>query len=56
VVNRRWSPLLTVTHHDQHHELYQCNYATHFSFWDSICGTMASNYHARLDAVMEEAP
>ncbi len=55
-VNGRWLPFLTVTHHDQHHERFRCNYATHFIFWDTLCGTLAPDYRARLDGIMEAAP
>jgi sterol desaturase/sphingolipid hydroxylase (fatty acid hydroxylase superfamily) len=34
------SPLISVTHHDQHHQFVRCNYATHFTFWDRLMGTL----------------
>ena len=34
------SPLISVTHHDQHHRFVHCNYATHFTFWDRLMGTL----------------
>jgi sterol desaturase/sphingolipid hydroxylase (fatty acid hydroxylase superfamily) len=34
------SPILSVTHHDQHHRYSSCNYATHFSLWDRLLGTL----------------
>ncbi len=34
------SPILSVTHHDQHHRFSNCNYATHFSLWDRLLGTL----------------
>jgi len=40
----RWclppSPLVGVTHHDQHHQFFRCNYATHFTWWDRLMGTL----------------
>lgn len=34
------SPLVGVTHHDQHHRFFRCNYATHFTLWDRLMGTL----------------
>jgi Delta7-sterol 5-desaturase len=31
--------LITASHHERHHEDYQCNYALYFRFWDRLCGT-----------------
>lgn len=31
--------LITASHHERHHEDYQCNYALYFRFWDKLCGT-----------------
>ncbi len=31
--------LITVSHHQRHHESYQCNYGLYFRFWDRLCGT-----------------
>ena len=31
--------LITASHHQRHHEEYQCNYGLHFRFWDRLCGT-----------------
>ncbi|RLU03151.1 MAG: hypothetical protein D9N11_05540, partial [Ketobacter sp.] len=33
-----------VTFHDQHHEYFNCNYATQFLFWDKLMGTLHKNY------------
>lgn len=33
----RW--LITASHHDRHHESYQCNYGLYFRFWDHACAT-----------------
>jgi sterol desaturase/sphingolipid hydroxylase (fatty acid hydroxylase superfamily) len=42
------SPLVGVTHHDQHHRYFRCNYATHFSLWDRAMGTLHSEHDAEL--------
>lgn len=31
--------LITASHHQRHHENYQCNYGLYFRFWDHLCGT-----------------
>ncbi|MGB7408323.1 MAG: sterol desaturase family protein, partial [Pontixanthobacter sp.] len=31
--------LITASHHQRHHEVYQCNYGLYFRFWDRVCGT-----------------
>lgn len=33
----RW--LITATHHQRHHDLYNCNYGLYFRVWDRLCGT-----------------
>jgi len=33
----RW--LITATHHQKHHQMYQGNYGLYFRFWDKVCGT-----------------
>jgi lathosterol oxidase len=33
--------LITASHHERHHEDYQCNYALYFRFWDKLCGTLS---------------
>jgi len=42
------SPLVGVTHHDQHHRYFQCNYATHFTLWDRLMGTLHREHDAEL--------
>jgi sterol desaturase/sphingolipid hydroxylase (fatty acid hydroxylase superfamily) len=42
------SPLVGVTHHDQHHRYFRCNYATHFSLWDRLMGTLHPEHDAEL--------
>lgn len=48
----RWcwppSPLVGVTHHDQHHRFSRCNYATHFTFWDRLMGTLHPEHDAEI--------
>jgi Delta7-sterol 5-desaturase len=39
------SPLLSATHHDQHHRYVRCNFGTHFTLWDRLMGTL----HPRHD-------
>jgi sterol desaturase/sphingolipid hydroxylase (fatty acid hydroxylase superfamily) len=31
--------LITATHHQLHHERYNCNYGLYFRFWDRLCST-----------------
>ena len=31
--------LITASHHQRHHEQYQCNYGLYFRLWDHLCGT-----------------
>lgn len=31
--------LITASHHQRHHEQYQCNFGLYFRFWDRLCGT-----------------
>jgi Delta7-sterol 5-desaturase len=42
------SPLVGVTHHDQHHRYFRCNYATHFTWWDRLMGTLHPEHVAEL--------
>jgi Delta7-sterol 5-desaturase len=42
------SPLVGVTHHDQHHRFFRCNYATHFTLWDRLMGTLHPDHDAEL--------
>jgi sterol desaturase/sphingolipid hydroxylase (fatty acid hydroxylase superfamily) len=48
----RWcwppSPLVGVTHHDQHHQFFRCNYATHFTWWDRMMGTLHPDHDREL--------
>ncbi len=41
-------PLIGVTFHDQHHESFRYNYATHFSFWDRLMKTIHPSYDQRI--------
>jgi len=31
--------LITASHHQRHHDEYQCNFGLYFRFWDQFCGT-----------------
>ena len=31
--------LITASHHQRHHDAYQCNYGLYFRAWDRLCGT-----------------
>lgn len=31
--------LITASHHQRHHEQYQCNFGLYFRVWDRLCGT-----------------
>jgi len=42
------SPLVGVTHHDQHHRYFRCNFATHFTLWDRLMGTLHPDHDAEL--------
>ena len=42
------SPLVGVTHHDQHHRFFRCNYATHFTWWDRLMGTLHPDHDPEL--------
>ena len=42
--------LITASHHQRHHEHYQCNFGLYFRFWDRLCGTdrgLSSAFSAR---------
>ncbi len=38
------SPLIGTTFHDQHHSAFHYNFATHFSIWDRLMGTLHPEY------------
>ena len=42
------SPLNSVTHHDQHHRFFNCNYSPHFTIWDRLMGTLHQSHDAEL--------
>jgi Delta7-sterol 5-desaturase len=46
-----WWPLTTVTHHDQHHGLFDANFGVHFVFWDRWMGTESPTYRSTLAAI-----
>ena len=39
VEGRAGRHLITATHHQQHHDRYNCNYGLYFRFWDRLCDT-----------------
>ena len=43
------SPLVSVTHHDQHHQYFHFNYAVHFTFWDRIMNTLHATHDGSLN-------
>jgi sterol desaturase/sphingolipid hydroxylase (fatty acid hydroxylase superfamily) len=38
----------TATHHNMHHQYFDGNYGTHFTFWDRICKTEFADYEERF--------
>jgi len=44
------SPMNSVTHHDQHHRYFNCNYSPHFTLWDRLMGTLHPTHDAELKA------
>jgi len=42
------SPFNSVTHHDQHHRYFNCNYSPHFTVWDRLMGTLHPTHDAEL--------
>jgi sterol desaturase/sphingolipid hydroxylase (fatty acid hydroxylase superfamily) len=46
----RWALLwkTTATHHNMHHQHFDGNYGTHFTFWDKIMGTEFKDYEERF--------
>jgi len=54
VHSRFGSWLITASHHERHHEEYQCNFGLYFRFWDRICGTDRGLSRRMSAAVAEE--
>jgi sterol desaturase/sphingolipid hydroxylase (fatty acid hydroxylase superfamily) len=46
----KWALLwkTTATHHNMHHQYFDGNYGTHFTFWDKICKTEFKDYEERF--------
>jgi sterol desaturase/sphingolipid hydroxylase (fatty acid hydroxylase superfamily) len=46
----KWALLwkTTATHHNMHHQHFDGNYGTHFTFWDKICKTEFKDYEERF--------
>jgi len=42
------SPMNSVTHHDQHHRYFNCNYSPHFTIWDRLMGTLHPSHDAEV--------
>jgi sterol desaturase/sphingolipid hydroxylase (fatty acid hydroxylase superfamily) len=42
------SPFNSVTHHDQHHRYFNCNYSPHFTIWDRMMGTLHETHDAEV--------
>lgn len=42
------SPMNSVTHHDQHHRYFNCNYSPHFTVWDRLMGTLHHSHDVEL--------
>jgi Delta7-sterol 5-desaturase len=40
-----------ITHHDMHHEHFNCNYGLYFSWWDRLMKTEHAKYHETFDEV-----
>ncbi|MEX2520644.1 MAG: sterol desaturase family protein [Paracoccaceae bacterium] len=49
------SPMVCITYHDQHHELYNWNYGNFTSIWDRLHGTMHPDYDKIVAKRAEEA-
>jgi Delta7-sterol 5-desaturase len=49
------SPFLSVTHHDQHHRFFQCNYGGCFSFWDRLMGTLHRDHDVEVRRNIERS-
>lgn len=43
-MSARPSPLIGTSFHDQHHSAFHYNFATHFSIWDRLMGTLHPDY------------
>jgi len=44
------SPFNSVTHHDQHHRYFNCNYSPHFTIWDRLMGTLHKTHDEEVKA------
>jgi len=42
------SPMIGTTFHDMHHSEFHYNFATHFSAWDRLMGTIHPDYDVRI--------
>lgn len=44
----------TSTHHNMHHQKYNCNYGLYFNWWDRICNTNHAEYLNEYDRVVQK--
>lgn len=54
--NRHWllKYLLTITHHDMHHNKVNCNYSLYFNIWDRIMHTNHPDYDSEFIKIQEK--
>ena len=48
--------LTTVTHHDLHHQHFNCNFGLYFTWWDRWLGTEHRDYRARFKQAAQPSP
>lgn len=44
----------TTTHHNMHHQYFQCNYGLYFTWWDRLMGTTHEKYQEKFEAVTSQ--
>jgi sterol desaturase/sphingolipid hydroxylase (fatty acid hydroxylase superfamily) len=49
------SPMISTTNHDQHHRSFRYNFATHFTIWDRLMGTMHPEHDSELRLMARRA-
>ena len=51
----RWPlPFTCVTHHDRHHQAFNCNYGSFLTIWDRMFGTLEANYDDKIRRLAEK--
>ena len=50
------SPMIGTTFHDQHHAHFNVNFATHFSAWDRLMGTLHPDYDRLVTSFPRSIP